>query len=105
MNLKLTEAELAFEAEVRTFIDTHWPVTARGNQTSLLTPVDRTPEQQGWFDALIERGWSVAHWPTEFGGTGWTPTQHYIWDRETTRAGCPDMSIFGVSMLGPVPTP
>jgi alkylation response protein AidB-like acyl-CoA dehydrogenase len=62
----------------------------------------RRPEEQRWFDALVARGWSVPHWPVEFGGTGWSATRHYIWDRETARAGCPEMSVFGARMLAPV---
>ena len=62
----------------------------------------RSADEQHWFDALVARGWSVPHWPVEFGGTGWSATQHYIWDRETARAGCPQMSAFGARMLAPV---
>jgi hypothetical protein len=103
VDLAFRAEETAFQAEVRAFIDAHWPPSARRlrGTASEYSP-RRTPEEQRWFDALVARGWSVPHWPVEFGGTGWSATQHYIWDRETTRAGCPALRPFGARMLAPV---
>ena len=47
-------------------------------------------------------GWDVPKWPDAFGGPGWTPTQHYIWEKETARAQLPWDLPFGLSMLAPV---
>jgi hypothetical protein len=103
MDLKLRQADLEFQAQVREFIDAHWPQRVRGDAEAALEYSGvSTPAQRQWFDALAARGWSVPNWPVEFGGTGWSPTQHYIWDRETARARCPQMSPFGARMLGPV---
>src|SRR5262245_25155507 len=107
MDLQLREPDLLFQGEVRAFIDTHWPAHIRGDADAALEfsgalNEQRTAEQRRWFDALVARGWSVPTWPVPFGGTGWTPTQHFIWDRETTRAGCPALSPFGARMLAPV---
>ncbi len=102
MDLKLRAGDLAFQAEVRAFIDQHWPAAARGDTTVREFSAVRAPAEQHWFDALAAQGWSVPSWPAEFGGTDWTPTQHYIWDRETARAGTPQMSPFGARMLAPV---
>src|SRR5262245_105573 len=102
MDLKLRTADLEFQTEVRAFIDLHWPQAVRGTDTFNSFEGRPTPREQKWFAALVARGWSVPHWPVEYGGTGWSPTQHYIWDRETARAGCPEPSPFGVSMLAPV---
>ena len=102
MDLKLREADLEFQAEVRAFIDLHWPRARAQRRVRASTRPRHTPAVRQWFDALVARGWSVPSWPVEFGGTGWTPTQHYIWDRETARAGCPQMSPFGARMLAPV---
>ena len=41
-------------------------------------------------------------WPVEFGGPGWTPTQHYIWEQETAVAALPWDMPFGIGMLAPV---
>ena len=103
MNLGLDDADLAFQTDVRAFIDAQWPegVRTAGGVTAN-PPGRRSVAEQRWYDALCARGWSVPNWPVEHGGTGWTPTQHYVWDRETTRAECPAMSAFGARMLAPV---
>ena len=41
-------------------------------------------------------------WPKQFGGPGWTPTQHYIWEQETATAMLPFDMPFGVGMLAPI---
>ena len=103
MDLDFRTDDLAFQEEARAFIDTHWPAAQRqprgtnGEHGRQIPPAVRR-----WFDALIERGWSAPHWPQEHGGTRWSPTQHYIWDRETARAGAPAASPFGMTMLAPV---
>jgi len=103
MELGLRKQDLAFQAEVCGFIDRHWPERVRGVRgNSADDHRDRTPHVQAWFDALVAQRWSVPNWPLEHGGAGWTPTQKFIWDRETARAETPQMSVFGVAMLGPV---
>ena len=37
---------------------------------------------------LNAKGWAVPHWPKEWGGTGWTPVQHYIFLEEMQQAAC-----------------
>ena len=102
MDLKLRAADLEFQAEVRAFIDRYWPTSVRSVMPEREFGAAPSAAERNWFDALIARGWSVPHWPVEHGGTGWSPTQHYIWDRETARAGTPQMSPFGARMLAPV---
>ena len=41
-------------------------------------------------------------WPAKFGGPGWTPTQHYIWEQETAKANIPFDIPFGLGMLAPI---
>ncbi len=55
-----------------------------------------------WEKLLAERGWLVGHWPKEFGGCGWTPLQRYVFLEETSRAGAPRITPFGVNYVGPV---
>ncbi|MCT7305582.1 acyl-CoA dehydrogenase family protein [Ralstonia wenshanensis] len=55
-----------------------------------------------WHKALAGKGWSVPHWPVEWGGTGWTPIQKHIWDEECAQVGAPGVLPFGVSMVAPV---
>lgn len=105
MDLKLRDEDLAFQKEVRAFIDKYWPSDvseAHANVSRFEESSGETPEFRRWLDALNERGWAVPNWPEEWGGTNWTPTQKYIWDRETAHAECPQLSAFGARMLAPV---
>ena len=79
MNLDFTPEELAFRDEVRSFIDDHYPAEVRAKQEA--------GEELGredylsWHRILAKQGWVAPSWPKEYGGTGWTPTQKYIWSR------------------------
>ena len=42
------------------------------------------------------------NWPVEYGGTGWSATQLYIFNKEFGLGGCPPLLAFGVSMVAPV---
>ena len=44
----------------------------------------------------------MSHWPKEYGGTGWSSVQHYIFNEELQMAPAPAPLAFGVSMVGPV---
>ena len=55
-----------------------------------------------WHKVLGKKGWSTPAWPEQYGGTGWTPTQRYIWSEENARVNAIMPLPFGVSMVGPV---
>jgi alkylation response protein AidB-like acyl-CoA dehydrogenase len=55
-----------------------------------------------WEKKLAERGWLVGQWPVEHGGSGWSALERYIFLEETSRAGAPKMTPFGVNYVGPV---
>nr|MBF0685172.1 acyl-CoA dehydrogenase family protein [Pseudomonas sp.] len=48
-----------------------------------------------WHRILARKGWSVPKWPVEFGGTGWTPVQHYIFAAELFEAEAPPLAPHG----------
>src|SRR5262245_5877840 len=54
-----------------------------------------------WQRILLAKGWLVPSWPVEYGGTGWTLTQRYIFNCERARANPPPVSPMGIAMLGP----
>lgn len=99
MNLEFTAEENAFRDEVREFIRNNYPdnIEGRGVQDEM-SPEDLT----AWHKILGKKGWSVPAWPTEYGGTGWTPTQRYIWSEENARINAIMPLPFGVAMVGPV---
>ncbi|MEL6541678.1 MAG: acyl-CoA dehydrogenase family protein [Pseudomonadota bacterium] len=99
MNLDFTPEEQAFREEVRAFIEANYPAHLKdGGQREDLPPEDFV----AWHKVLGEKGWSTPAWPTEYGGTDWTPTQRYIWSEENARVNALMPLPFGVSMVGPV---
>ena len=55
-----------------------------------------------WQKELYKKGWIAPNWPKEYGGTGWSITQKFIFSNEIAAAGAPDVQPFGVKMVGPV---
>ncbi len=100
MNLEFSPEELAFQKEVRTFIEENYPAELRGKQDE----GDELSKEDflAWHKVLHKKGWVAPAWPVEYGGTGWTATQKYIWSEETARADCIRLMPFGLSMVGPV---
>jgi acyl-CoA dehydrogenase len=102
MDLYLSEEEVAFREEVRAFL------------ASALTPELKRAERLNpsflgdpeyyleWQEKVREQGWVAPSWPKEFGGTGWTLTQRYIFDQECERAGEPRFRGASFKMIAPV---
>ncbi len=100
MNLEFSPEEIAFREEVRTFIEANYPKHLRGKN---IMREDLSKEDfLAWHKILGKKGWSAPAWPKEYGGTGWTATQRYIWLEENARAETIPPLPFGVSMVGPV---
>jgi len=100
MDLRFTPEELAFRDEVRTFMRTALPADIR----SKLVEGRRLKKDDlvVWQRILNAKGWAVPHWPAQWGGRNWTPTQHYIFLEELQQAPAPPPLGFGVTMVGPV---
>jgi acyl-CoA dehydrogenase len=102
VDLLLSPEDLAFRDEVRAFLaDNLTPDTRRSINltTGFLVEPDVTIE---FHRALHRKGWSVPHWPVEYGGTGWSPVQRYIFDLECGRAGAATYNASGSHFVGPV---
>ena len=100
MDLRLTEDELAFRAEVRAFVRDNLPASIREKSVGL-RHLSRD-DYVRWTRILAAKGWAVAHWPKEWGGTGWSPVKQAIFLDETQRSAAPEAIAFGVNMVGPV---
>ncbi len=57
---------------------------------------------QAWNAVLNEQGWLGYQWPSEVGGTGWTPTQRYIFEKECALAGAPNLTVLSLKLVAPV---
>ena len=56
-----------------------------------------------WQKILHAKGWVAPSWPKEYGGTGWSDMQRYIFARECARAGgAPGLAPMGLRMVAPV---
>ena len=99
MNLDFAPEDHAFRTEVRAWIDDNFPAEIRRKQASgeALTKDDIL----SWHRILNTKGWLTPSWPVQYGGTGWTPVQKYIWSEELARANTTQTS-FGLGMIGPV---
>jgi alkylation response protein AidB-like acyl-CoA dehydrogenase len=100
MDLRLTEDELALRDEVRAFLRDNLPESIRekGVAQRKLSKDDYVR----WTRILADKGWSVPHWPREWGGTGWSPVKQSIFLDEMQRGNAPEALAFGVNMVGPV---
>lgn len=100
MNADFTIEELAFQKEVRTFLDNEFPFEFR-------TKIDASrrlskKEIIRWQKILYEKGWAAPTWPVEFGGTGWSQVQRHIFATEMGLIGAPEPVPFGMKMVAPV---
>jgi hypothetical protein len=99
MNLEFSAEELAFRDEVRAFIKDNYPKHLAGG---MMRSEMQREDFLAWHKVLHKKGWVAPAWPVEYGGTGWTSTQRYIWAEENARAETIPPLPFGVSMVGPV---
>jgi alkylation response protein AidB-like acyl-CoA dehydrogenase len=55
-----------------------------------------------WQRILHRKGWLAYNWPVACGGTGWTPVQRYIFEKECALADAPSLPVLSLKLLGPV---
>jgi len=100
MDLRFTPEENAFREEVRSFIKANLPEHIRKKSAEGLRYIK--DDIVIWQRILNKQGWAVPHWPKEYGGTGWSPVQLYIFREELQQAPAPEPLPFGALMVGPV---
>lgn len=100
MEISFTEKDLEFRNEIRSWIENDYPphIKEKQDKGEILTKEDVIE----FHKALAAKGWLGYNWPSQYGGTGWTSTQIYIFQKEFGLAGCPNILPFGVGMVGPV---
>lgn len=100
MNLTLTDEELAFRDELRTFFTTEIPAELR-ERVATGRPLGRDDIVTSQ-KILNAHGLAVPHWPVEWGGKDWTSVQRHLWLDELQLASVPDPLPFNTAMVGPV---
>ena len=102
MDLSLGPEDEAFRSEVRRFLDENLSEDLREAGRKTGGVFAEFSAGLRWHKVLAKRGWSAPTWPREYGGTGWTATQRYIFARECTAADAPRIFSMGIRMVGPV---
>lgn len=100
MDLRFTDEENAFREEVRQFFRENVPEHVR--QKLVDGEMVGKDEYVAWTRLLNKKGWAAAHWPVQYGGTGWDPMRQYIFLEELQKYPAPQPLAFGVNMVGPV---
>ena len=102
MDFAFSKEDEAFRDEVRAFLDKYLTPSMREAAARTTTVFADRDLAMAWQQILVEKGWAVPSWPVEYGGTGWSPTQKYIFGEETARASAPGLIPLGLRMLAPV---
>lgn len=97
-----TEQDRIFEAEVRQFLEEKFTPLLRAAAAKQAGVFAEGGLARQWHRILYEKGWIAPNWPEKYGGTGWTPMQRYIFDRECGRAETPILPGMGLALCGPV---
>ena len=100
MDLNYSQEELAFRDEVRGWLKSNLPIDLRDKIADYeeLTRDDLLR----WHRILAKKGWVAPAWPQEWGGTGWSVVQRYLFEEECGYAGTPPLIAFSLLMCGPV---
>ncbi|MBA6414219.1 acyl-CoA dehydrogenase family protein [Parahaliea sp. F7430] len=99
MDISFSPEDLAFRDEVRAFFDQAYDADL---QARLADKASFKEAVIDWQKRLYAQGWIAPNWPVEYGGTGWSSTQKYIFETERSSRGIRDVVPFGLQMVGPV---
>ena len=100
MHVSFTTEENDFQKEVNSFFNEKYPADIKEKQNKSV-PLEKEDFIR-WQKTLYEQGWAAPNWPVEYGGTGWTPVQKYIFANENAKANAPAIVPFGLVICGPV---
>jgi alkylation response protein AidB-like acyl-CoA dehydrogenase len=100
MDLSFTPEQEAFRREARAWIAQAMPphIAQKAKQHAHFEP----EETREWHRILAQKGWAALNWPKEYGGAGLDPTRRFILQEELVMAGTPELSAFGIRMVGPL---
>ena len=100
MHTNFTKEEENFEREVRIFFKDKYPSDIKQKQDQAIPLLKE--DFIRWQKVLFTQGWAAINWPVEYGGTGWSTVQKYIFANEMAKANAPAIVPFGLGMVGPV---
>ena len=100
MEMTFAPEHRAFRDEVRAWIQASMPphIRAKADVDAQFSHA----EVMEWHRILHAKGWIAPHWPKEHGGPGLDATARFLLAEELELAGAPHLSVFGLSMVGPL---
>src|SRR5882757_3089095 len=102
MDLEFTARDQAFCREVRDFLEANLTDSLKSSAKATTGVFAEPAVGQDWQRILYKHGWLAYNWPADNGGTGWTPIQRYIFEKESAIAGAPALPALGLKLLGPI---
>ena len=102
MQLRYSEADEAFRATLRAWLEVELPKLAPQPARDAWT--ERRRWDTDWQARLFGGGYAGLHWPVEYGGRGASPTEQLIFYEETARARAPYVGVNFVGTLHAGPT-
>ncbi|MEE4451658.1 acyl-CoA dehydrogenase family protein [Novosphingobium resinovorum] len=102
MDIELSPQDAAFRDDVRTFLRDNLPAEVKAGAAATPSVFVEPEIGQAWNAVLNKQGWLGYQWPAEHGGTGWTPLQRYLFEKECAAAGAPNLTVLGLKLLAPV---
>jgi len=102
MNIDFNSDLIAFRAEISAFLD-EAPTDAIREAGRKVTSVFADFDQvTAWQAILNAKGWAAPDWPEQYGGTGWSVEQRYIFAEEYRKRDLPPLLPNGIKMVGPL---
>ena len=98
-----------FRLETRAWLEENCPESMRRPRRNFedmysggRNPEMAHPDEKVWCDRMAEKGWTVPHWPREYGGGGLEKDEVKVLRQEMARINARSpLDSFGISMLGP----
>jgi alkylation response protein AidB-like acyl-CoA dehydrogenase len=100
VEIRFSDAEEAFRAEARAWLEANLPKETRPEIADLHA---RRAYDMAWQRRMCDAGWAGINWPKEYGGRGATLMEQLIWYEEYARVGAPDVTtgFVGLKHAGP----
>jgi alkylation response protein AidB-like acyl-CoA dehydrogenase len=102
VDFEIAPDQRAFRDSVREFLQTHLSEALRTASRATPTVFAEPEIAREWQSILFRKGWLAYNWPQEFGGTGWSPIERYIFEKECALADAPGLPVLGLKLLAPV---
>ena len=102
MNTVFSPEDEAFRAEVQSFLESAMTDDLKEAGRKKTSIWQEPVSADAWQQILYKKGWLVPDWPVEYGGTGWSLAQRYIFAQECAKYETPGISPMGLKMCGPM---